>query len=105
LITEVRNFPAIAEFYQREVVEPGKLLIGRAIERGIARGEFRAVEVRSVVLSLVLPMVMLCVHKHSLGACPIATELPDPHAFICEHVELVLRGIEKRPAARKGGAK
>ena len=31
-------------------------------------------------MSLVLPMIMLCLHKHSLGACAPATELMDPHA-------------------------
>jgi len=101
ITTEMRNFPEIADFYVREVVEPGKQLVGRIIERGIRRGEFRRVDVASAVLSLIFPMVMLCLHKHSLGACvPAAMDQVDPHEFIRQHVRLVLGGLlaDKPPA-------
>ena len=45
VITEVRNFPDIAAFYRAEVVEPATALVGEIIGRGIASGEFRAVDV------------------------------------------------------------
>jgi AcrR family transcriptional regulator len=103
VITEVRNFPEIAEFYQEQVVRPGKQLIGRILERGIRSGEFRPLDVPSAVLSLLLPMVMLCLHKHSLGACAPPQDEVDPHAFIRNHVELVLGGllVAPPPAARR----
>ena len=41
IITEVRNFPEIAEFYRHEVIEPGQRLVGQVLQRGIERGEFR----------------------------------------------------------------
>ena len=91
IITEVRNFPDIAEFYFREVVEPGQNLIGSVVQRGIERGEFRPVDVNIVVHSLVLPMVMLCIHKHSLGACGCGiSDALEPHRFIRQHIELLL---------------
>lgn len=93
VITEVRNFPEIAEYYVREVVEPGKQLVGRIVRRGIERGEFRAVDVPSAVLSIILPMIMLCLHKHSLGACVPTSNEVDPHVFIRQHVDLVLKGL------------
>jgi AcrR family transcriptional regulator len=93
VVTEVRNFPEIGEFYVRHVVEPGKQLIGSIIERGIARGEFRQVDVPSVVMSLILPMVMLCLHKHSLAVCETAAPAVEPRRFIAQHVELVLHGL------------
>jgi AcrR family transcriptional regulator len=96
IIAEVRNFPEIADFYARNVVEPGSALIGRIVQRGIERGEFRPVDVQSVVHSLVLPMVMLCAHKHALGAC--SSEQIDGRRFIAEHVALVLRGLMAAPA-------
>lgn len=98
IITEVRNFPEIAEFYVREVVEPGQQLVGRVIARGIARGEFRNVDVPAAVLSLILPMVMVCLHKHSLGACVPADSIIDGKAFIAQHVRLVLAGLLVAPA-------
>ncbi|MCK6426149.1 MAG: TetR/AcrR family transcriptional regulator [Burkholderiaceae bacterium] len=93
VIAEVRNFPEIAEFYFREVVEPGQRLLGAIVERGIAAGEFRDLPADSVVHSLVLPMVMLCVHKHSLGVCHPAEALSDPQRFIQQHMDLLLHGL------------
>ncbi|MEY2874300.1 MAG: hypothetical protein RLZZ373_1671, partial [Pseudomonadota bacterium] len=93
IITEVRNFPDIAEFYYREVVEPGQNLIGSVVRRGIERGEFRPVNVDGVVHSLVLPMVMLCIHKHSLGACSTLDIMVEPHLFIRQHIDLLLGGL------------
>ena len=102
IVTEVRSFPEIAEYYHREIVAPGEQLIGGVLERGIAAGEFRAVDVPSAVHSLVLPMVMLCVHKHSLGACAPAEEDFDPHAFVHRHVELLLHAlVAPKPAAAR----
>lgn len=99
IITEVRSFPEISEYYHREVVEPGKQLIGRVLERGIATGEFRAVDIPAAVHSLVLPMVMLCVHKHSLGACVPVDDEFDPHEFVHRHVELLLLALMAPPPA------
>ena len=96
IISEVRNFPEIAEFYVREVIEPGHELVGMILRRGIASGEFRKVDVESAVHSLLLPMVMLCTHKHALGAC--THHAIDAAKFIADHVDLVLRGLLKAPA-------
>lgn len=96
IISESRNFPEIAEYYVHSVIEPGSALIGSIIQRGVATGEFRAVDVDSIVHSLVLPMVMLCAHKHGLGAC--SHHQIDGHAFIAAHVALVVRGLTPAPA-------
>ena len=99
VITEVRNFPEIAGFYHREVVERAHELLGGVVRQGIARGEFRAVDVDHAVHSLVLPLVMICLHRHSLGACTPADWHLDGRAFITQHVHLVLDGLSLRPAA------
>ncbi|GCL61414.1 TetR/AcrR family transcriptional regulator [Pseudaquabacterium pictum] len=105
VITEVRNFPEIAEFYHREVVERAHDLLGRVVSQGIAQGEFRPVDVDHAVHSLVLPLVMICLHRHSFGACTPADWHLDGRAFIAQHVQLVLAGLcvrppEPAPAAR-----
>jgi len=97
IISEVRNFPDIAEFYVREVIEPGHQLVGFILQRGIASGEFRDVDVESAVHSLLLPMVMLCTHKHALGAC--TQHSIDAPKFIADHVDLVVRGLLSEPPA------
>jgi AcrR family transcriptional regulator len=104
IITEVRNFPEIAQFYFGEVVQPGEELIARIVQRGIDSGEFDALDVSCVVHSLVFPMVMLCVHKHSVGACTNHHEHFDPHAFIRAHIDLVIRGMQRTKAAPRRAA-
>ncbi len=106
VITEVRNFPDIAQFYAREVVEPAHQLLGGVLQRGMASGEFRQVNLEDAVHSLVLPLIMLCLHRHSLGACaPGGCALDwhmDGHRFIAAHVALVLQGL--RAPALPGAA-
>jgi AcrR family transcriptional regulator len=99
IITEVRNFPEIAAFYRREVVEPGHALIAQILRRGIERGEFRPVNIDATVHSLLLPMVMLCIHRHSLGACEPNEAQQDPLGFIHHHMHLILRGLAQPPAS------
>lgn len=105
IITEVRNFPDIAEFYVAEVIRPAEDLIARIVQRGIDSGEFEALDVPCVVHSLTLPMVMLCLHKHSLGACPGHHEDFDAHGFVRAHIDLVIRGLRRtKGAARREAA-
>ena len=105
VITEVRNFPEIAAFYVNEVIEPAEDLIARIVQRGIDSGEFEALDIPNVVHSLCLPMVMLCVHKHSIGACTEHHVGFEPRAFVQAHVDLVVRGLlRNRGAARRAAA-
>lgn len=100
IITEVRQFPEIAHFYHREVVEPAHAVLGGLIRRGIEQGEFRAVDVDDAVHSLVMPLIMLCLHQHSVACCATDTRL-DPQRFIPAHVNLVLAGLARPGTARQ----
>jgi AcrR family transcriptional regulator len=98
VISEVRNFPELAQFYADEVIVPADRLFSTTIRRGIERGEFRDMPEHEVAHALMAPMIFLSLHKHSFGACP-ASSLPlDPGQLIRTHLELVLRGLEVREA-------
>lgn len=103
MMSEVRNFPEIAQFYVEEVTQPCDRMLAELVQRGIDRGEFRDVAVEAVVHALVAPMLFLVMNKHSLGACSAAARL-DPMPIIEAHIDLVLHGLEPRaktkPAAR-----
>lgn len=99
VITEVRSFPEIASYYFSAVIEPGSQLVANILQRGIANGEFREVNVEAAVHSLVLPMVMLCVNKHSLGACVPTDVLMQPEVFVRQHMELIITGMLKPSSA------
>jgi hypothetical protein len=49
VLTEAGNFPDLARFYLEEMVDRGKGLLRRLIERGVKVGEFRSVDVESAV--------------------------------------------------------
>ena len=97
ILTEMGNFPDFARFYAHEVIEPGHALFTRVLERGIESGELRQVNVFETVHVLIFPMLMLCLHKHSLGACSAMHETMDPRSFIATHVDVVVRGLLVRP--------
>ena len=99
---EVGNFPELAQFYDAEVLQPANRLFSATIQRGIDRGEFRRLPVHEVTHALLAPMLLLALHKHAFGACPMidaAGGLADPAHLLGTHLELVLRGLQKPVAA------
>jgi AcrR family transcriptional regulator len=107
IITEMGNFPDFARFYLQEVIEPGHELFAGVIQRGIDSGELRRVDLDHIVHILIFPMLMMCLHKHSLGVCTDNSHLTDPMAFIESHVDVVVHGLLARsgeaPAAKPAG--
>jgi AcrR family transcriptional regulator len=100
ILAEARNFPEIAAFYAAEVIEPAHRLFQGIVERGIARGEFRALPVADVAHAMIAPMIFLALHRHSIGACcPPGTPAPDPKALLDTHVELLLHGLSPTTGA------
>ena len=99
ILSEVRNFPEIAQFYTDEVILPADRLFSGAIQRGIDRGEFRALPVHEAAHALMAPMIFVAMHRHSIGACPVQGGAIDPLAMLRTHLDLVLRGLEKRADA------
>jgi AcrR family transcriptional regulator len=98
MTSEVRNFPEMAQFYVDEVVAPSNRMMARMVRRGIASGEFRAVDVPRVVSALVGPLVFLALNKHALGACAVGHRL-DPLAVIEAQIDLALHGLVQGPPA------
>ena len=93
MLGEAQNFPEIALFYREEVVEPGNRLIRRILQRGVERGEFRAVDLDYAVYLVLAPLVFLTMWKHSLGACvPDAPDL-SPERYIDTQADTLLRGL------------
>ncbi|MEO8154613.1 MAG: TetR/AcrR family transcriptional regulator [Rhizobacter sp.] len=103
MMSEVRNFPEIAQFYRDEVIKPANDLLVRTLRRGIARGEFREVPLEEVTHVLFAPLIFMALHKHSFGACPAQGLDIDPDRVIATHIDLVLHGLLKHDnAPRKG---
>ena len=105
VITEMCNFPELAAFYAQEVIQPGTQIIQTVLKRGVEAGEFRETDPIATVHSLVMPLIMMCLHKHSLGACGFAEPmLAEPERFIRHHLSLVIAGLRVHPAEPPAGA-
>jgi AcrR family transcriptional regulator len=97
IISEARNFPELAAFYQHEVIKPGQDLIRRMLERGVSRGEFHIADIEYALFSITAPMIFLIMMKHSLGACVPQGYPLDPQRYLASQVETLLHGLCVRP--------
>ena len=93
IISEARNFPELAAFYQQEVIRPGTDLVRRILQRGMDRGEFRALDLDYAVFNIVAPMIFLIMMKHSLGACVPQDYALDPQRYLQTQVDILLHGL------------
>ena len=98
MMSEAKNFPAIAAYYQQEVIEPGQTLIRRILQRGIDRGEFRSMDLDYAVYSIIAPVIFLMIAKHSEGVCCSRTFELDPEKYIASQVDTILYGVSIAPA-------
>lgn len=93
MMSEAGNFPELATFYQREVIEPGHRLIEQVLQRGMDRGEFGPIDLRHGVYVVLAPMLFLAMWKHSLGSCCDAKTQLVPADYIAVQVETILNGL------------
>ena len=69
VIGEAGNFPELARFFQEEVVGPNAALLRAIIERGVARREFRPIDLDATVHLWISPLVMRAVWECSIQPC------------------------------------
>lgn len=96
MMSEAANFPELAAFYEQEVVIPGGALMRRIVQRGVDRGEFRAIaetDMAHTVYAVLAPMLFLMSWKHSLGACVSTTETIDPIRYLEQQTRILLHGL------------
>jgi AcrR family transcriptional regulator len=97
VLAEVRNFPELAQFYTDEVIVPADRLFSVTVQRGVDRGEFRAMPTHEVAMMLMAPLIFMAVHRHSFGACPVHGGVEvDATQMLRTQLDLVLRGLEVR---------
>ncbi|MBP6612470.1 MAG: TetR/AcrR family transcriptional regulator [Aquabacterium sp.] len=93
LMNEAAAFPELAQFYMDEVLAPTHDLLRRVLERGMARGEFRALDITSVVYGMIAPVQFLILHKRCTSVC-VATPIPlEPERFLGTQIDILLHGL------------
>ena len=97
MMSEARNFPELAAFYQQEVIQPGSDLIRQILQRGVDHGEFREIDMKYGVYLVLAPMLFLAMWTHSLGLCCTAADRLVPEDYLALQVETLLNGLRMAP--------
>jgi AcrR family transcriptional regulator len=98
MMAESGNFPEIFSFYFDEVIEPGHRMFANVLQRGIDRGEFRAMDVEATVHSLIAPILLLMMWQHSGTPCDFRVRALGVERHLDALIELAVHGLAKRPA-------
>ena len=64
VIAEAGNFPDIARFYLKEVIQRGLGLFRRVLKAGIAQRAFRAMDIDCTAYCIVAPMMLGMLWRH-----------------------------------------
>lgn len=100
IIAEAGNFPEVARFFNDEVIEPNGAVLAAILERGIARGEFAAVDARTAAHLWMAPLVLKAIWANSMDAiCPDQARIP-PEAFLAAHTRFVLASLRDGGSAQ-----
>lgn len=92
MMAESGNFPDVARFYHEEVISRCNALIIGILERGITRGEFRAVDTINANLVMVAPIIMLMMWKHSFHSCRL--EPISANDYLDCYLDLLINGLQ-----------
>ena len=93
MASECCNFPELASFYLEEVVEPGNALVRRILERGVARGELRPLDLDAAIHLITTPMFAYIHWRHSIGMLYPQSLGVSALLFFQTHVDNLLRGL------------
>jgi AcrR family transcriptional regulator len=93
IFAEAGNFPELARFYVAEVVDPGHDVITAIVRRGIARGEFRAVDPDYAAQMIVAPMIFIMMWCRSLE--PHSDRKIDPPRFLETHLDMLRHALAR----------
>ena len=91
MVAEAMNFPALAQYYNEQVIVRCRALVAQALERGMETGEFRRMDVPTAVDLLTAPILMLLIWQYSFGACECVEVAP--RAYLAMHLDLVRQGL------------
>lgn len=100
MMAEAGNFPELARFYQEEVINRAEKLVASMLQRGMARGEIRTLDLEIDARLLIAPVIMMMIWKHSQGVCQVE---PEKLGTYLEHyMEMAWSSVQQEPPAAAG---
>jgi len=91
IIAETGNFPELARFYRHHVTDHMLTVFEGIISRGIARGEFRRIDLTDGARMIFSSIMFTAIWRTSLGT--LDSESYDYGRFIETKLDLILRGL------------
>ena len=92
MLAEANKFPELAEFWRREVIEQGVGLFKAIFARGVARGEFRAIEPDHAARLCIAPLMIIMLWRTTFARFDAVPY--DYPGLIEAHVDTLLRGLK-----------
>jgi len=97
MIAEAGNFPDLAQFYMNEVIARARRLVVGILRRGMARGEFRRLNPNAAFFSVIAPLLLAVLFRHSFERHDRA---PLDVAALCRtHAAILIDGLAIREEA------
>lgn len=93
MMAESHNFPEVAAYFHENVIVRAEGILEKVLLRGIASGEFRALDVRETINMVCASVVMLIHWKHAFGDCNRG-DAP-PHVYLNNFIDIFLRGVAR----------
>jgi AcrR family transcriptional regulator len=91
VIAEAGNFPELARFYRTEIIDKGLSLLEGIVARGVARGEFREMNVKHAARLCIAPMLLAAFWRTTFASFDTAPY--DYEGLIATHIDTLLRGF------------
>ncbi|MEL6677601.1 MAG: TetR/AcrR family transcriptional regulator [Pseudomonadota bacterium] len=92
IIAEGHRFPELKKNYYNNVIRNGTRIIGKIVERGIARGEFRQGPIADLPRLIAAPTIMAAIWSLTFDDL----EPLDMDKHYAAHVDLLLHGLRKK---------
>jgi TetR/AcrR family transcriptional regulator len=94
LVADAPTLPDVAEYCAVEVFGRLERLMATVIQSGVGRDQFLPLDAGKAAGALNLPLIMLCVYRHSMATMNVAGHHIDAQEFIASHIRRIVRDLE-----------
>lgn len=94
IVSDIPVQSELAAFCAAEVIGRLELLTGNVLQAGVSRKQLHPLDMATIVRALNLPLIMLCVHRHSIETMSARSLHVDAREFVENHVRRILRDVE-----------
>lgn len=91
MVSEAANFPELAGFYVKHVVDRARKLMSQALQKGMAQGEFKSSDPEITTRLLMAPLVLAVIWEKSLA--PYDDKPCDMDTYLQSLLDIFFEGI------------